>query len=176
MYFNPRTHRGVRLNVFMDKLSFGKFQSTHPSWGATMYVDSISINEGISIHAPIVGCDSSRAKGYAQRIVFQSTHPSWGATMSMSGIKGSQADFNPRTHRGVRQKRQDRWRRQNRFQSTHPSWGATVFTHHKLSWKIFKSTHPSWGATLILLRVYHQRCYFNPRTHRGVRQRRKGNI
>ena len=36
-----------------------KFQSTHPSWGATLYNAEIDDNKKISIHAPIVGCDRS---------------------------------------------------------------------------------------------------------------------
>ena len=84
--FNPRTHRGVRLLasygikcdipisihapiVGCDQKAaeksrrLSKFQSTHPSWGATVdnavssYYSTI-----ISIHAPIVGCDSKNSK------------------------------------------------------------------------------------------------------------------
>ena len=33
------------------------FQSTHPSWGATVQVIGLWIIITISIHAPIVGCD-----------------------------------------------------------------------------------------------------------------------
>ena len=34
-----------------------KFQSTHPSWGATEDENDKMKSTGISIHAPIVGCD-----------------------------------------------------------------------------------------------------------------------
>ena len=35
-----------------------KFQSTHPSWGATGLGSALGVaNILISIHAPIVGCD-----------------------------------------------------------------------------------------------------------------------
>ena len=34
------------------------FQSTHPSWGATICFDISYLNIRISIHAPIVGCDA----------------------------------------------------------------------------------------------------------------------
>ena len=60
--------------------NFGKFQSTHPSWGATKVSYFIVLVIFISIHAPIVGCD----EGYA---VLE---------------RDSYTDFNPRTHRGVR--------------------------------------------------------------------------
>ena len=101
------------------------FQSTHPSWGATS--TKIKIYDGlkISIHAPIVGCDSTSSLGFysywyfnprTHRGVrrnwkwntwmlkeFQSTHPSWGATAGLWVSKRRQRNFNPRTHRGVRQ-------------------------------------------------------------------------
>ena len=56
--FNPRTHRGVRpfITSFWS-LSPAVFQSTHPSWGATLFHDHRRICKEISIHAPIVGCD-----------------------------------------------------------------------------------------------------------------------
>ena len=38
------------------------FQSTHPSWGATLEKDDKSKAVEISIHAPIVGCDSKNSK------------------------------------------------------------------------------------------------------------------
>ena len=80
-YFNPRTHRGVRL-----------LDSVHVS------PDGI-----ISIHAPIVGCDSCSARLTFRLNIFQSTHPSWGATCREVILhKYSKAYFNPRTHRGVR--------------------------------------------------------------------------
>ena len=79
-YFNPRTHRGVRpffvnVSFIVNKFqsthpSWGAtagslvliqrtklFQSTHPSWGATVMEDNFRPCRYISIHAPIVGCD-----------------------------------------------------------------------------------------------------------------------
>ena len=100
--FNPRTHRGVRhmstkiIEVYLiisihapivgcdggfasGIVNKFKFQSTHPSWGAT----TMLLDEGyavlISIHAPIVGCDKQ-------------------TNINPFTI----ANFNPRTHRGVR--------------------------------------------------------------------------
>ena len=55
------------------------FQSTHPSWGATCVFCEKRKTCDISIHAPIVGCDSIK--------------------MLTSKILDY---FNPRTHRGVR--------------------------------------------------------------------------
>ena len=57
------------------------------------------------------------------------------------------------------------------FQSTHPSWGATNFNiGDTIVVHIFQSTHPSWGATSQMEIMATLFCYFNPRTHRGVRQ------
>jgi len=36
-----------------------KFQSTHPVWGATFEDKNNSVSQGISIHAPRMGCDKS---------------------------------------------------------------------------------------------------------------------
>ena len=146
-----------------------RFQSTHPSWGATCTSSSVYFKdryfnprthrgvrpaqhrqslaaEGISIHAPIVGCDKIHEciitcrknfnprthRGVRHRVqscktmffLFQSTHPSWGATKSFQ----SQTQSRP-------------------FQSTHPSWGATLHPRINALLLIFQSTHPSWGAT-----------------------------
>ena len=67
----------VNYTLIMAK----KFQSTHPSWGATYcYLrDKQSIK--ISIHAPIVGCDVFQKSFFLLVLLFQSTHPSWGATI-----------------------------------------------------------------------------------------------
>ena len=101
-----------------------KFQSTHPSWGATSELKSVNDDYFISIHAPIVGCDNI---GFRLRPDFD--------------------NFNPRTHRGVRQRSERLWGSLLRFQST----------------------HPSWGATRRRLNINNRFRDFNPRTHRGVR-------
>ena len=102
-----------------------KFQSTHPSWGATQINKENIKWIKISIHAPIVGCDVIGKIRYFVIILFQSTHPSWGATSSMSNLCSAQY----------------------LFQSTHPSWGATRSNWITNSVGKFQSTHPSWGAT-----------------------------
>ena len=56
--FNPRTHRGVRPSDLKVRTGPGIFQSTHPSWGATVFPPSSLLVSK-----------------------FQSTHPSWGATL-----------------------------------------------------------------------------------------------
>ena len=102
--FNPRTHRGVRQKNRSRPL----------------------IQHLISIHAPIVGCDSV-----------------------MSVFNANKQYFNPRTHRGVRLRLLN-WiiMIYTIFQSTHPSWGATLYDRYHYRYSKFQSTHPSWGATL----------------------------
>ena len=101
-YFNPRTHRGVRHKSNFATHVPSSFQSTHPSWGATIFF--------------IRQCQ--------KRLLFQSTHPSWGATFHVllqlptlaisihapivgcdlfpTSLLSKISYFNPRTHRGVR--------------------------------------------------------------------------
>ena len=58
--FNPRTPCGVRrVAAFSSSVGSG-FQSTHPLRGATSASDDVYIYPGISIHAPLAGCDQSR--------------------------------------------------------------------------------------------------------------------
>ena len=80
------------------------FQSTHPLRGATALVCGNSAEYGISIHAPLAGCDMpggtnpghpcisihaplagcdiNRCTPFSPMILFQSTHPLRGATIS----------------------------------------------------------------------------------------------
>ena len=101
-YFNPRTHRGVRQELLQMKIIFIQFQSTHPSWGATLFEFPHEFINCISIHAPIVGCDGDYGVGFTTKELFQSTHPSWGATFLQFWKFPHLLYFNPRTHRGVR--------------------------------------------------------------------------
>ena len=55
--FNPRTPRGVRHPWHPCLKTTVKFQSTHPSRGATMGKAIKFSNTKISIHAPLAGCD-----------------------------------------------------------------------------------------------------------------------
>ena len=58
--FNPRTPRGVRRCLGDDQQHGpARFQSTHPSRGATMDTQVIRLVVSISIHAPLAGCDIS---------------------------------------------------------------------------------------------------------------------
>ena len=193
--FNPRTPHGVRrrscppptmrITISIHAPLTGcdhcrqfctvgtrRFQSTHPSRGATRWTKlhfrpAYNFNprtphgvrlvwlcwnsQGIpiSIHAPLTGCDTKAQNPKRHLTQFQSTHPSRGATcMSTIAIK-----------------------QRPQFQSTHPSRGATlrisvqsqdilsISIHAPLTGcdprialflplsLLFQSTHPSRGAT-----------------------------
>ena len=57
MRFNPRSPRGERLFRYKKKVEFIKFQSTLPTWGATVRQPVLVILLVVSIHAPHVGSD-----------------------------------------------------------------------------------------------------------------------
>ena len=78
------------------------FQSTHPSWGATLTVvvlQESQYNFNPRTHRGVR--QSITTRHYVSQL-FQSTHPSWGATYQSKIDCYVITDFNPRTHRGVR--------------------------------------------------------------------------
>ena len=191
--FNPRTHRGVRPELMDGMTRQQKFQSTHPSWGATLGGTIKLQGESISIHAPIVGCDSRKTIQFLHFCIFQSTHPSWGATQNVRCSSGYTVIS---IHAPIVGCDNEPWTSihgQQIFQSTHPSWGATKQIIKQIINLKFQSTHPSWGATkttkeidnlgkisihapivgcdLRMPRRFWTASNFNPRTHRGVRHR-----
>ena len=124
VHFNPRTPCGVRLRRKEGAAVCCIFQSTHPLRGATQDGHGVGLGRGISIHAPLAGCDPTR-RWRARPLAFQSTHPLRGATgdtkltvspakisihAPLAGCDDCNAiichyvlDFNPRTPCGVRQ-------------------------------------------------------------------------
>jgi len=168
--FNPRTLRGVRHFSSCPFFRFDKFQSTHPTRGATNIYASAVLHDFISIHAPYAGCDLLAKFPNLQYVSFQSTHPTRGATSYTNLAICDSSDFNPRTLRGVRRHffgnnrimfyfnpRTLRGVRRKRYVTT------------KRVYK-FQSTHPTRGATIELTSVAPYSWYFNPRTLRGVRR------
>ena len=79
-YFNPRTHRGVRRYQQLDNSLLIVFQSTHPSWGATL--NQIILMYFLFYFNPRThrGVRPSSYSQHRWKWRFQSTHPSWGAT------------------------------------------------------------------------------------------------
>ena len=87
------------------------FQSTHPLRGATSAAFYPLPVSGISIHAPLAGCDPGQGLLKGRRNIFQSTHPLRGATLHKYGkgayflisIHAPLAGCDPATNKG-------RWR------------------------------------------------------------------
>ena len=124
------------------------FQSTHPSWGATVS------------NAP-----------FPVDFKFQSTHPSWGATWNSAPKFFNHFNFNPRTHRGVRHLLKGCRPEGSEFQSTHPSWGATF--DFQIPFSSSTNFNPRTHRGVRRITCLHSTILihnFNPRTHRGVRQ------
>src|SRR5690606_11563237 len=86
-YFNPRTLHGVRLICFLTFIMYLKFQSTHPTRGATSIMLLTSARYLISIHAPYTGCDLLLLSELTKSSIFQSTHPTRGATSSDMSLR-----------------------------------------------------------------------------------------
>ena len=123
-----------------------RFQSTHPSRGATRQNSPGKGTEAISIHAPLTGCDTGHGSQDGSTEI--SIHaPLTGC--DAPGFPGSRPPlyFNPRTPHGVRRPEHQRSSGTDGFQSTHPSRGATDALPTKLHFLQFQSTHPSRGAT-----------------------------
>ena len=101
------------------------FQSTHPSWGATIEKEYNNYEqrnfnprthrgvrrEAITLKTLTFGDFNPRThrgvrhntlKIEKTALIFQSTHPSWGATVIADSVQFINTNFNPRTHRGVR--------------------------------------------------------------------------
>ena len=103
----------------------------------------------ISIHAPIVGCDSC-----TRRI--------------SSRIK----NFNPRTHRGVRRDGSFEDIKPLLISIHAPIVGCDTISNISLMLKNDFNPRTHRGVRLVLwLRYEHRLTNFNPRTHRGVRQK-----
>ena len=147
VYFNPRTHRGVRPEGVFDFLTFYQ----------------------ISIHAPIVGCDISTNTHILHQALFQSTHPSWGATRdNQLGVMIS-ANFNPRTHRGVRRSLVWLYGSGGAISIHAPIVGCDCVYNRKIACSRISIHAPIVGCDWLGMVRFMRYRNFNPRTHRGVR-------
>ncbi len=189
-YFNPRTPHGVRPQSGPD-LAIPAYFNPRTPHGVRRGINAIQgQTDAISIHAPLTGCDVTRAIEMAQDGEFQSTHPSRGATRDgtgrtrprrisihapLTGCDGAtpnhrrkESDFNPRTPHGVRRMFSVPKIKQQPFQSTHPSRGATMYRLSGCSTSIFQSTHPSRGATIRAGRTAENRTFQSTHPSRGA--------
>ena len=108
-YFNPRTYRGVRHYSYPLTVQLVLFQSTHPSWGATKIPSVERWNPTISIHAPIVGCDSAEDVTITPSYFISIHAPIVGCDSTIDYERRTYQYFNPRTHRGVRRDTCNSW-------------------------------------------------------------------
>ena len=102
------------------------FQSTHPLRGATVAVIPSAFRVGISIHAPLAGCDPAAYCRDGVKRYFNPRTPC-GVRRNMYDRVAYADNFNPRTPCGVRRSA-DRvhFPPGLTFQSTHPLRGATL--------------------------------------------------
>ena len=105
--FNPRTPGGVRQRRFGKMATAGRFQSTHPGWGATRVLNSCKQSDFRF---------NPRTPGGVRRLIL---------FLRISLIR-----FNPRTPGGVRHQPIYLGELSAEFQSTHPGWGATSNHNH----------------------------------------------
>ena len=124
------------------------FQSTHPLRGATRQKAVSRFHDGISIHAPLAGCDTP-SKPTQKRLQISIHAPLAGCDHEQHGRTQTCAqNFNPRTPCGVRRPASPLPFPAIEFQSTHPLRGATTITLTIDAQPFrFQSTHPLRGAT-----------------------------
>ena len=169
-HFNPRTPCGVRPGEFpTDGAEIPDFNPRTPC-GVRRHVRGLHAHRpGISIHAPLAGCDLLSANLRGLPVVFQSMHPLRGATSAISWLCTAAA-----------------------FQSTHPLRGATCSRRYNTPARRISIHAPLAGCDRCagLLRISHSSisihaplagcdgnrarrttwfCHFNPRTPCGVR-------
>ena len=131
--FNPRTPCGVRRGKTQMGLEAVAFQSTHPLRGATFAFCSFLYCLGISIHAPLAGCDiiAPYVSAYGDDISIHA--PLAGCDDPLQRYVLFVSYFNPRTPCGVRLNVKQTHKCFDRFQSTHPLRGATLRTATSIS-------------------------------------------
>ena len=130
-----------------DFVYISQFQSTHPSWGATSEQAELADSIEFQSTHPSWGATSFLVSALTDGR-FQSTHPSWGATCFFRCYNSPQFNFNPRTHRGVRRFLLCDWGTLNRISIHAPIVGCDCLNEEgRNNYAIFQSTHPSWGAT-----------------------------
>ena len=149
-----------------------RFQSTLPSWGATAKLGQfLEPQKLISIHAPLMGSDSSARRFFQSSALFQSTLPSRGATAA-SVPRGAASDhFNPRSPHGERRFSVNGRRLLDQISIHAPLTGSDRrrsridFANRPISIHA-----PLTGSDLLTFALAIPRVYFNPRSPHGERQ------
>ena len=148
--FNSRTPCGVRrlLDLLVEVRQL--FQFTHPVWGATHLLDSVSVGEEVSIHAPRVGCDHRCLAGGSAPARFNSRTPCGVRLYLHHTTNTIQLCFNSRTPCGVRLSRHLRHVRQRGFNSRTPC--GVRHARHEVTTQSDVSIHaPRVGCDLLYL-------------------------
>ena len=149
---------------------FDPFQSTHPLRGATDPAADLADEGGISIHAPLAGCDSIGRIKIPMHSNFNPRTPCGVRQEESKPSYDFSKYFNPRTPCGVRQNHRISENGYFGFQSTHPLRGATLCGSSTVL-RVTISIHaPLAGCDCVLCATSQHRSYFNPRTPCGVRR------
>ena len=149
------------------------FQSTHPLRGATRHGESLRQRHGISIHAPLAGCDGRRRLPGNCWIIISIHAPLAGCDSALRSPARRAAISIHAPLAGCDRAWLD-GQATYRFQSTHPLRGATrsarrVCLPHNISIHAPLAGCDSWMSFMARF------CpHFNPRTPCGVRPRRAG--
>ena len=107
----------------------------------------IHLSSGISIHAPLAGCDPSTLRTGCSHILFQSTHPLRDATIQCICGDSNQRISIHAPLAGCDLTGQECGLSGAEFQSTHPLRDATMNFWRITGERIFQSTHPLRDAT-----------------------------
>ena len=145
--FNPRTPCGVRPGGDRPDAQRHGISIHAPLAGCDGGPGPESGACSISIHAPLAGCDPFHFPVFGLDTLFQSTHPLRGATLTLD--HNFRADIIS-IHAPLAgcDALPGLWhRRLESFQSTHPLRGATGRVHGREAHPGFQSTHPLRGAT-----------------------------
>ncbi len=147
--FNPRTPRGVRLPCVLGGILLGEFQSTHPTWGATIGLYCFLLGSMFQSTHPTWGATFCTPQIHLQAS-FQSTHPTWGATVYSSSVIPYYLVSIHAPHVGC--DKLEELNHVSRTVSIHaPHVGCDNQLPRLYFTGVFQSTHPTWGATLMSL-------------------------
>ena len=141
-------HKGCDMLSRSVTSYWSRFQSTHPTRGATWLVMPRAVASVISIHAPHKGCDRNASRRIGRYLHFNPRTPQ-GVRPFAIGILKFPHNFNPRTPQGVRPSSFPRFRT------------ARMISIHA----------PHKGCDKISAVPVHSHPHFNPRTPQGVRLR-----
>ena len=146
------------------------FQSTHPLRGATVPSRLIEHFVGISIHAPLAGCDPGQYHDSPREGNFNPRTPCGVRPQPKQARDPVSTHFNPRTPCGVRPDRQRQGRRLVYFNPRTPCGVRCDHYERQRGCGDISIHAPLAGCDALLSVLQREDGYFNPRTPCGVRQ------